>query len=414
MLQEKQNTEYSDDNTEVEEQVQIAMPALTEDDIEAMYDREQLRETLGYIKDASFSMDCADYDMAINSFMSIIAVQIDMDKATKEQLDLIVEARIKDIPELMETYEVLSVGREFFSLHSRNSFLTNIAIENLKRDVVDLYDRNIINNEQLAQGYHNVALLFEVYEGTKNYYVRGDNPQIADYMAKALSLTSNIELINTCINYLQEKSGKKNALIREACERALKSDRNQDDEARFSIYSIYAKSYISQNASEILNGKKTEGEKTALIYYLEALKYAKSEKDKIKTLHSIAKLQVKRDKKAYLATQLELASYLTGREKILELMTLAKGCEGKDKIMLLEGAVSELIDTHTIPEKERQIMWKNISSDLRTSYGNNKDKVDYLDGLEQKYFNFEKEIITKPKRMASSKGNDYFVQKKSR
>lgn len=414
MLIKEQDIENDDIAQENEEQVQIVMPPLTEEDVDAMYDRDNLNETLGYIKEAALSMDSGDFDTAMNSFMNIIAVRVDLDKISKEQLDLIVEQRAQGIPEFMETYEVLSVGREFFSLHSRNSFLTNIVIENLKRDVVDLYDRDIINNDQLAQGYHNIALLFEAYENTKSYYARGDSPQVAEYMAKALSLTSNIELINTCINYMPEIGEKKVALIREACERALNSNRNQDDEARFSIYSIYAKSYISKNSSGVLNGKNRKDEETALIYYLEALKYARTDKDKIRTLHSIAKLQKKNDKQAYLATQLELTSYLTGREKILELMTLSKNFEGRDKTTLLESAVSELVDTSTIPEQERQIMWKNISSDLRTSYGNKKVKIDYLDELEQRYFKSKKQKMIKPKRMSSSLGNDYFTGKKSR
>ncbi|MBR6663436.1 MAG: hypothetical protein IKL33_01275, partial [Alphaproteobacteria bacterium] len=91
-----------------------------------------------------------------------------------------------------------------------------------------------------------------------------------------------------------------------------------------------------------------------------------------------------------------------------------KNFEGRDKTTLLESAVSELVDTSTIPEQERQIMWKNISSDLRTSYGNKKVKIDYLDELEQRYFKSKKQKAVKPKRMSSSLGNDYFTKKKSR
>ena len=118
MTQEEQNTEYNNGDQETIEQVQIVMPSLTEEDIDAMYDREDLYETLGYIKEAALSMDSGDFDTAMDSFMNIIAVQVDMDKISKEQLDIIVEERAKNIQCLMETYEVLSVGREFFSLHS--------------------------------------------------------------------------------------------------------------------------------------------------------------------------------------------------------------------------------------------------------------------------------------------------------
>ena len=56
MLIKEQDTENNENIQENMEQVQAVMPPLSEEDVDAMYDRDQLNETLIYIKDAALSI----------------------------------------------------------------------------------------------------------------------------------------------------------------------------------------------------------------------------------------------------------------------------------------------------------------------------------------------------------------------
>lgn len=411
---EYQNEDIAEDNGVAEEVETMLLEPLSYKDFCKAYPKKLREAVLSDIKDAAFSLDADKFNMSMSVFLNMIGLNVDTSQATQMQIEMLVDARVGHIPELKNTYEVLSIGREFFSMLSAPASITNIAIENMKQNVLDIYTVGNINNEQMASAYHNFALLYENYENSKNPYDRGKSKNVAEeYMAKALALTSNIQLISTCNNYVELNSPNRRLLMQEACERALKRHKLPSD--KFQIYTLYAKSFDDKSIANIFNSKQTENKSLAIIYYGEALKYTSTSNDRIKTLHSLAKLQKNFDTEGYFLTRQQLAETLNGRHKVVELMSLATEVSGAKKIRLLEGAVNELIDTKTIPIRERQLMWQNISNNLRSEYGNKKSKIIALEQLEQIYFpgcKYQKEELIDS---TSSKGNNYFGKiKKSR
>ncbi|MBE6453237.1 MAG: hypothetical protein E7012_07115 [Alphaproteobacteria bacterium] len=416
------NTEEINENQEIpqetvqdEEQQKQLQPVvmlqpLASADFYGNFEKDELRLILQEIKDEALSLDDNGYETALSSYMDLIGLRVDFSKLTPEQVDIVVDQRAGNIPELVSTYQVVMVGRNFSALQTKQVSLTNKAIEDQKHSILALYSDKAIDDEQLALSYHNIALLYEAYESDKNPYKGNDGRKdmVVDYMSKALRLTSNVELINTCIRYLPEEYGNKSVLVQEACERALKTEENNYPDAKFEIYSIYGNSLLKKDLKTSLTGKQKDSNNTAVIYYQEALRYASTDSDKLKTLHKILKLQKNVDKEAYFETGIELASLKNGREKVLELMTLSYNVDGVKRRILLEGAANELIDDTNIPQRERVHLWKNIKNSLADLYKDNDIKKQHLEEISNKYFKEDKKVSIMPKTILSSKGKSYF------
>ena len=416
LLSEGRKAENSEEAAEIEVSGIDRIPPLTLREIYAQVPRGQFKRFMYHIKQSAFSLDAEKFNGAFAEYLSFVELGVDLQETELSTLNEMVLRRAGNVSELVEAYGALLIGRKFFSLLSKEGLVTNIAIENLKQEVESLRANKFIDKEILATAYHNVALLYENYADTKS------NPNVrtkalessAKYMRKALVLTGNIQLIRTCNEYLSERTNNKAVILREACERALRNKENRTHEAMFDIYSIYAKSFlIRDNVSDTLSSGGKSSTELALIYYREALKHASLDSDKVKTLHNIAKLEKGVDKTAYLNTEMKLANMFSGRDKVLRLMRLATEVEREKKIPILESAVNELVDTPKIPAAERRLMWKNISVDLRRSYGNNPKKHQRLDSIEKLYFSENlDEVQSRNKVTSSSKGNNYFSAKK--
>ena len=82
--------------------------------------------------------------------------------------------------------------------------------------------------------------------------------------------------------------------------------------------------------------------------------------------------------------------------------------DDKMKISLYETAVNELIDDKYIIKAEKNLLWKNIKSNLVKLYDRNTKKLNKLKIIEDRYFS---EMKTKGKARFSKKssvGKDYF------
>ena len=187
---------------------------------------------------------------------------------------------------------------------------------------------------------------------------------------------------------------------------------NESNSAKFQIYSSYAETFDSNNSADIFNGKRNADSRMATVYYKEALNFAQTPFEKVKTLRNIAKKQKIYDKKAYIETKFELINNLTGKEKIKEMMHFVNynGLNAASRQELLEGAANELIDDTATSKKEKFLLWQNIKNNLQNIYGNDTGKAAVLKQISDQYFpdaNTQKAVVLSKK---SSLGKDYFAR----
>jgi len=180
------NTEEINENQEIpqetvqdEEQQKQLQPVvmlqpLASADFYGNFEKDELRLILQEIKDEALSLDDNGYETALSSYMDLIGLRVDFSKLTPEQVDIVVDQRAGNIPELVSTYQVVMVGRNFSALQTKQVSLTNKAIEDQKHSILALYSDKAIDDEQLALSYHNIALLYEAYESDKIPY-KGKN-----------------------------------------------------------------------------------------------------------------------------------------------------------------------------------------------------------------------------------------------
>ena len=161
--------------------------------------------------------------------------------------------------------------------------------------------------------------------------------------------------------------------------------------------------YMERDANE-------DDDLSSMVYYREALKYAPTLNDEVRTLRRIAKKQYKTDFDGYVDTKLSIIKMSEGRRKIMEMIRLAKDdrVDNKLKVKLYEGAANELIEDKYMPKDEKRLLWKNVRSSLSELYGNNSRKNARLQTISDKYF-----PDAKPKKKVglskrSSSGKDYF------
>lgn len=385
-----------------------------DDEIGIKIYQDYMDELCESLKNNSLSLD-AD---KINDSLQVVYKMLDMRLSNNEELnqqDIIKAAyrRVSEIPKLQETFEVVNIGYNIFNMLNRVStpsgIVSRIEVENKIQKLEDFHNANIVNDDQMAMGYHNIAILFESLSAQKKDRMGDNNERLAsyDYMGKALRLTSNPNLIKTCFEYLPDEMGKKMLFVREACDRALAANKN-DEATLLKIHTLYAKSLVRKLNDVGFNTLSDEDYKEASYHYYEALKYASNKETKAKVLRGLIKLQKNHPEKMIKTKMMLVEQCLEGKSKVRELLRLSDEVDKKDlKPVLLECAVNELIDSEDIKAQEKSLLLKNVISKLRPLYGNNKEKLDNLANLEKKYCLKPKEEELLIVRV-SSKGGDYF------
>ena len=386
-----------------------------DDEIGKKIYQDYMDELCENLKNNSLSLD-AD---KINDSLQVVYKMLDMRLSGNEELnqqDIIKAAyrRVSEIPQLQETFEVVNIGYNIFNMLNRVStssgIVSRIEVENKIQKLEDFHNANIVNDDQMAMGYHNIAILFENISAQKRDRMGDNNERLAsyDYMGKALRLTSNPNLIKTCFEYLPNEMNKKMLFVREACDRVLAANKN-DASTLLKIHTLYAKSLVS----ELNNvGFKIKNEddyySEASYHYYEALKYASTKDSKARVLRGLIKLQKNHPEKM-VKTKIMLAEQcLEGKAKVRELLRLSDDVKQKElKPILLESAINELIDSDGIKAQEKSLLLKNVISKLRPLYGDNKEKLDNLANIEKEYCLKPKEVELLITRV-SSKGKDYF------
>ncbi len=368
-------------------------------------------DTICYkVKTDTFSLNADKVNSAFETLYEFAAVQFASEISTGK-MDKVIRARLETIPQLEETYVVATIGRDLYGMMNSDAASTSqIEVENKVQTLEDLHDVNIIDNEQMALGYHNIAIVLERMSRNKNEGLGANKERLAsyDYMSKALRLTADPQLIKTCYEYLPNTQNKKMQYVREACDRALVAN-DGDKTALYKIHTIYSKTLEIENNTSHFTLVSDENYAEAMYHYQEAFANANTKERQAKVLRNMAKLQKNADKAASYVTRAELAEhYLTGKAKVRELLRLASDVSKPEtKQALYESAANELIDSAEIKNGEKSLLLSNVIHHLRPLYGNNKTKLDNLDKLEKQY-------CTKPKNKefsllrASSKGNDYF------
>ncbi len=372
----------------------------------------EMKLILERIKDDSLSANPADVINSLAIFNQLIGIDVNMDEISIPELRGIVLQKTLQKPMLNYTFEVIALGNSFCNMALGQSPATIGGIEELFQKARNLYNADIINNNQMAMAYHNISLIYvNMARSHMNEKKQKDFYNTANkYMLDALSLTDDIKLIKVCDTFLDNKTKYKNKILQNACERALQKTSNRDVIDRFQIYSLYAKTFENTGINK-LSDTQHLNEKKAASYYEEALKYAVSEEDIMGTLRNIASMQKIFDTQAYAKTKLAMIENLEGKRKVLELIKLSKVSEINNvtKTKLLETATNELVDAKSIPSGEKLLLWKNINTDLTKLYGNNKRKINTLNEIGNKFFSIKdtREIPQNLNRR-SSKGNNYF------
>lgn len=364
------------------------------------------------IKSDVFSLDADKVNSAIEKLQNLACMQFAGNLESAKQFDKVMRIRLSSVPQLEYAFETAVVGRDIFNMinSSSNSVATQIEVENKVQSLEDLHDYNIIDNEQMAFGYHNIAILMEQLSRKKSDRMGNNNEQLAsyDYMGKALRLTSNPQLIKTCFEYLPDNMNKKMLFVREACDRALENYQN-DSAALYKIHTLYGKSMTKEYVKSFLHTKNCSEYKETVYHYKEAFNYADSKEKKIKALRGLAKLQQHTEpEKAFEVRSVLAEQFLEGKTKVRELMKLSLEAKQPNiKAALLESAANELIDSNTLKAEEKSLLLSNVIHNLRPLYGENKEKLANLQKIEQKYCKKEEKRDFMVGRL-SSKGNDYF------
>lgn len=386
------------------------------DDEDPLFDKiyQDYLDDLSYtIKTDSFSLNEDKVNLAIRKLQGLAAMNISEDsKIDNNEFDSLMFNRFSEIPQLYETYDVVTVNREIFNMITKNSnsVSTQIEVENKVLALEDFYNDKVIDNEQMAYGYHNIAILMEGLSRQKRDAAGISTERLAsyDYMSKALRLTDDPQLIKIGYEYLPSTFNKKMLFVREACDRAL--DRNDNDEITlFKVHTLYGKASAATINSNYLS-KVDEGLYTEACYhYKEAFNNANTPERKIKTLRSLAKLQKDIEPEKYLGTRVKIAEeFLSGKSKVRELVRLAgEASETETKQALLESAANELIDCTEIKKGEKSLLMSNVINTLRPLYGKDNSKNKILDKIEAEYCQKEEKTDVVISRI-SSKGHDYF------
>ncbi len=375
----------------------------------------EINVILERIKNDSLSANPAYVINSLAIFNQLVGIDVDINEISIPELRGIVLQKTYKKPKMNYTFEVITLGNSFCNMANGQSPATIRGIEELFQKARNLYNADILSNNQMAMAYHNIALIYSNIAKT-NISGKGQNDafNLANkYMVDALSLTDDIRLIKVCDAFLDDKTKNKNKILQNACDRALQKTSARDAIDRFQIYTLYASTFESStiNVNKI-SDNEYRNEKMAASYYKEALKYAVSEEDIMSTLRKIAAKQKAFDPRAYAKTKLTMIENLAGKRKVIELLKLAKatGINAKTKIKLLESATNELVDTRSIPKDEKNLLWGNIRNDLSELYGNSNRKINTLNKIESKFFRKTNEANILPQRLnkRSSKGNNYF------
>ncbi|MDO4162300.1 MAG: hypothetical protein Q4D80_04785 [Pseudomonadota bacterium] len=361
-------------------------------------------------KTDAFALDADKVNIAIEKLQKMALITFPND-ITTSKMDKAIIHRFSRIPPLADAYEVMAAGRDIFNMinSTSSSMATQIEVENKVQHLEDLYEYNVIDEEQMAFGYHNIAILMERLSQQKTE--KNNEPlakQAYDYMSKALRLTSNPKLIKTCFEYLPVNMSKKTLFVLEACDRAL--EKNKDDaSSRYKLHMMYSKAIETEIKKLHLGLLPEDDYNMAVYHYREALNDTSSKDLKIKTMRGLIKLQQSKKTKDAYFSHMELAEkYLEGKIKVRELMKLALETKNPQlQQVLYESAANELIDSNGLKKEEKSLLLSNVIGKLRPLYGNDKEKLDGLNSLEKEYCQKQekKEFLF---ARNSSKGNDYF------
>lgn len=374
-----------------------------------------LQEQCEKIKTNAFSLNAENLNSCIEDINNLALLQIDASKYSRDNYNKLVRKRIKHIKPLHDTFEVFNTGRQIFEqiTSGTETDTSQIMIEDSVQHLEELYSGSVISKEQLALGYHNIAVLFEKSARQKNELkeVITQTGKKNDYMKKALSLTSDVKLIKTCYECLPDNYPSKMQMIREACDRAFENG-NLNSSGLFTLHRLYGKSLEAVSIGERFSPSYAASQAEALSHYKMALSYAQTPEWQAKILRSISKLQKTDSPDEYYTTRMDLISnHLKGKTKIKELLKLAAEVTSPEKkILSLESAANELADAGQLPKEERSLLMSNVIHNLRELYTpSEKKKLAVLNMLEKKYCRPEKKNNTGLLRI-SSKGNDYFSE----
>ncbi len=362
------------------------------------------------IKDQSISLDPLSINDAMAGINDLIGIsQSAVEDLSKDDYDKIVGLRIANIKELTQMYDVYNLGRDILNKASIEGLaaVSQIDMENKTHQAEVYHHEGIINSEQMAKFYYNMALVNELRNPAN--VTRNGNSLSGGYMKKALELTQDVTLVKACYDRMPDWKGNKQSLIGNALDKILRNSTNNTEIGK--AHMLYAKNVISKDISGVFSRKKDIEYQEAMYHYNEAFKFAATNEEKTSVLRSMAKLQKKFDRKGYTQTSIVLAgNFMSGKNKVKELIGIAAYTDDKKlKKELLESAVNELVDTADIKTGERSLLLKNIGNNLRGLYTpEEKDKISVLSSLEKKYCIDDNVMNNMPLRKISSKGNDYF------
>ena len=406
-LIEPESNDNRDDMT-----IRLVLAPLTREDVAKVFNDKELEEYLKRIKTDALSLKADDINDGLARFNKLVLGNVDVSQMDVNVYNTFMKVKVSGVEELQDTYDVIVIGKEYYDM-LKGVERNNISIETIRKRTEKLYRKGAIDEEQMAFCYHNVALLFDDLATAKSSYSRSYNDKnfVCKYMVKALNMTNNLELIQTCTKYIPEKTKNMRKMLQNALDRALKNKENDNPLDRFQIYCLYAESferYSDDKIGFLESNVRDNDAYYSMIYYEEALKYASTKDDEIKILRNIAKKQKDFDK--YTDTMVRIIETSQGRQKIMEIMRFVVNDKIDDemKISLYETAVNELIDDKYIIKAEKNLLWKNIKGNLVKLYDRNTKKLNKLKIIEDRYFS---EMKTKRKARFSKKssvGKDYF------
>ena len=396
--------------------------------------QDYLNEKLEGIKNKALSMDISQLNDALNEIYKFIGFSnINLSATPKAEADLMFNHRVGHFQEMADTYMVLDTVRDILdiSTDSTMSLGSRLRLDKDIEKMKKLRHRKAINREQMAIIYENVGRIHEHYfakDKNNTKAINKEQKSAGKYMEEALKRTSDVNRIQSCVEYLQEEGKKLKPKIarmaQEAYERFFADNAEKDEHVLSKAHEKYADVIIEQESyvgfiSETTRKKILHQTDLALSHYAQAIETSPFSEDKVqilnKMIYYLGKFRYTAHDEALWKSVNVVTDAFAGNNKIKGLMQLLPRVEeNKDlKKILLETSINELLGAEDIDDAKRNLLLKNTGqqwlklADKKEDAKGIKKVTSVLEEIE----NQEKERMQKeqvPISRVSSKGIDYF------
>jgi hypothetical protein len=398
--------------------------------------QDYLDDKLEGIKNKALSMNIMELNKAVDEIYKFIGfTDINLLETPKQNADLMFNHRVGHFPQMANTFTVLDVVRDILdiSTDSTMSLGAKIRLENDIKQMESLHQQNAITGEQMAIIYENIGRIHDHYfakdKGCNTDAIVLEKKIARQYMEEALNLTSDVNRIQSCEQYLQQEGKKLTPkiarMVMTAYERYFDEMKESNEPISSKAHEKYAEAIMAQESCIGFIDEKgmqrihRQTDK-ALSHYIRAVKSASRSENKVqvlnKMLHYLQKYRYDEQDEYFWKSVNVVNDTFSGNNKVMGLMQLMPKIRKNLplKKILLESTFNELLDTKDMDEKSRNLLLKNTARQWLDLADAQKDANHIafvnqtLDGIETAdKTRTQKEQM--PISRVSSGGKDYFA-----